>query len=62
MTAPSASRTLRPWLVVVLLCSGFAPALPQRDLDFDRMRRQQAETDQRWKAASAGYMQMQKIT
>lgn len=30
--------------------------------DFDRMRRQQAETDRVWRAASDGYMRMEKIT
>jgi dipeptidyl aminopeptidase/acylaminoacyl peptidase len=34
---------------------------PLRSPDFDRMRRQQAETDRVWRTASAGTMQMEKI-
>jgi dipeptidyl aminopeptidase/acylaminoacyl peptidase len=34
----------------------------QRQPDFDRMLQQQAETDKTWRAASAGFMQMEKIT
>ncbi|HEY7291396.1 MAG TPA: hypothetical protein VH583_16280, partial [Vicinamibacterales bacterium] len=34
----------------------------QREPDFDRMVREQAETDATWRAASNGYMQMEKIT
>jgi dipeptidyl aminopeptidase/acylaminoacyl peptidase len=30
--------------------------------DFERMRRQQAETDQTWRTASAGFMQFEKIS
>ncbi len=33
-----------------------------RGPDFDRMLRQQAETDRVWRAASAGFMQIEKIT
>jgi dipeptidyl aminopeptidase/acylaminoacyl peptidase len=36
--------------------------VPQRQPDFDRMLQQQAETDKTWRAASAGFMQMDKIT
>ena len=32
---------------------------PQRQPDFDRMLQQQAETDKTWRAASAGFMQME---
>ena len=38
--------------------SGSSPRQP----DFDRMLQQQAETDRTWRAASAGVMQMEKIT
>jgi dipeptidyl aminopeptidase/acylaminoacyl peptidase len=34
----------------------------QRQPDFDRLQQQQAETDKTWRAASAGFMQMEKIT
>ncbi len=34
----------------------------QRQPDFERMVQQQAETDKTWRAASAGFMQMEKIT
>src|SRR6476661_6721821 len=34
----------------------------QRAPDFDRMLQQQAETDKTWRAASDGFMQMDKIT
>ena len=44
---PHAVRPLRP-----------APAAP----DFDRMARQQAETDKAWRAASDGHMRLEKIT
>ena len=33
-----------------------------RPPDFDRMLQQQTETDKAWRAASAGFMQMEKIT
>jgi dipeptidyl aminopeptidase/acylaminoacyl peptidase len=35
---------------------------PFREPDFERQVQQQAETDQTWRSASAGYMQMEKIT
>src|SRR5450631_812063 len=34
----------------------------QRPPDFDRQLKEQAETDKTWRAASAGFMQMDKIT
>src|SRR5438034_8160753 len=37
-------------------------ASDDRGRDFDRDVREQAETDAKWRAASDGYMQMQKIT
>jgi dipeptidyl aminopeptidase/acylaminoacyl peptidase len=36
--------------------------IQQRQPDFDRMLQQQVETDKTWRAASAGFMQMEKIT
>ena len=35
---------------------------PTRQPDFDRMLQQQAETDQTWRTASAGFMQIEKIS
>jgi dipeptidyl aminopeptidase/acylaminoacyl peptidase len=59
----------RPWFataVVLYLCLRLAtPAAQQIQLrtppDFGRMVRQQAETDQNWRSASAGFMQFEKI-
>jgi dipeptidyl aminopeptidase/acylaminoacyl peptidase len=36
--------------------------VPQRPPDFDRLLQQQVETDRTWRAASDGFMQMEKIT
>jgi len=38
------------------------PEGPFQATDFDRMQRQQGDTDKTWRAASAGFMQMEKIT
>jgi dipeptidyl aminopeptidase/acylaminoacyl peptidase len=38
------------------------PATRPRPPDFDLLRRQQSETDRVWRAASAGYMDIEKIT
>src|SRR5947208_5999541 len=38
------------------------PQFQQREPDFDRMLQQQAETDRAWRAASDGFMQLDKIT
>src|SRR6195256_4257429 len=38
------------------------PQFQQRQPDFDRMLQQQADTDKAWRAASDGFMQMEKIT
>lgn len=40
----------------------FSRTLQQRETDFSGTLKQQADTDERWKAASAGHMQMNKIT
>src|SRR5256714_4766690 len=37
------------------------PDGPFRPADFDRMQQQQADTDKTWRAASAGFMQFDKI-
>ncbi len=49
---------------LVLALALLAPALPAQapSPDFDRMLRQQAATDAAFQAASAGFMQMEKIT
>jgi dipeptidyl aminopeptidase/acylaminoacyl peptidase len=46
-------------LVFLLALAG---QLQQRPPDFDRQLQQQAETDKTWRAASDGFMQMDKIT
>src|SRR5215212_9104368 len=56
-------------LVLVLTLSigsvalrGQNPPNGPREPDFDRQLQQQAETDETWRAASAGFFQMEKIT
>jgi dipeptidyl aminopeptidase/acylaminoacyl peptidase len=61
MTAPIGRST------ALVLCLALASAslrgqLQQRTPDFDRMLQQQADTDRTWRAASDGFMQMDKIT
>ncbi len=46
---------------LVALPSAQAPT-PNRPPDFERMLRQQTETDETWRAASAGHMQFEKTT
>src|SRR4026208_526736 len=41
---------------------GQSPQGAPREPNFERQLQQQAETDQTWRAASAGFMQMEKIT
>ena len=55
---------LRAALIVLTLFFLTAPLRGQfgRAPDFDRMAQDQAETDRRWREASAGRMQMEKIT
>src|SRR5215471_10559993 len=62
-----ASRTLYfPFAIALALAS--ATSIPvrgqfqQREPDFDRMVKEQAETDATWRSASDGFMQMEKIT
>jgi dipeptidyl aminopeptidase/acylaminoacyl peptidase len=51
-------------VALVALFTGVLPAQTPapRTPDFDRMLQQQAATDAAWQAASAGFMQMEKIT
>ena len=55
------ARTL---LVLVLLLPVAISAQPPftRQPDFDRMQRDQAETDRKWQQAAAGHMRVEKIT
>ena len=46
----------------VLFLLAFVAQFQQRPPDFDRQLQQQAETDKTWRAASDGFMQMDKIT
>src|SRR3954462_3859714 len=50
-----------PAVLAALLFSLLAP-FQQRPPDFDRQLQQQTDTDKTWRAASDGYMQMEKIT
>ena len=65
MTAPL-FKTRAAWVTLALtiaatpLVSG--QLQPPRVPDFDRMLKEQAATDEAWRAASVGYMQMDKIT
>src|SRR5688572_29957297 len=57
------SRALRASALVVLLVTALpAASQPLRTADFDRMLRDQAQTDRRWREASVGFMQMEKIS
>jgi dipeptidyl aminopeptidase/acylaminoacyl peptidase len=71
MTAPSACGRARALSVVAALCLAFSSLLAQPQIppaqitkgsEFERMARQQAETDSAWRTASDGRMQMDKIT
>src|SRR5690349_9970318 len=57
IAALAASLSLAP-----LGIRGQESASSPRPPDFERMLQQQAETDQTWQAASAGYMQIEKIS
>ncbi len=62
MSAPAAARASRVSVgLVFLLVATSAASLRPRRVEADRTF-QQAETDERWKAASAGHMRMEKIT
>ena len=58
------ASAVRAAVVAFALALALKPALVrgQREPDFDRMLQQQAETDKTWRAASDGFMQMDKIT
>ena len=70
MTAHLATGRARALTVIAALCLLFSSlpahtqsgAQPLRRPDFDRMARQQAETDKAWRAASEGRMRLEKIT
>ena len=47
---------------LVALLAALAAQFQQRPPDFDRQVQQQADTDKTWRAASDGFMQMEKIT
>jgi dipeptidyl aminopeptidase/acylaminoacyl peptidase len=68
MRVPFITGRIRTPLVILSCCLSLPLALstaavqsPQPP-DFDRQGRQQAETDKAWRAASQGYMTMEKIT
>src|SRR5947209_19545289 len=48
--------------VSIVLLVALVAQFQQRPPDFDRQLQQQAETDKTWRAASDGFMQMEKIT
>src|SRR5579864_3011363 len=48
--------------VLVFASASLHGQFQQRMPDFDRMLQQQADTDKTWRAASDGFMQMDKIT
>jgi dipeptidyl aminopeptidase/acylaminoacyl peptidase len=49
-------------LVLLLVTALPAASQPARTADFDRMLREQAQTDRRWREASAGFMRMEKLS
>src|ERR1043166_8476254 len=68
MRLPLPMGRLRKSLLMLSIClslqiarSTSAVQAPQTP-DFDRLSRQQAETDKTWRKASQGYMMMEKIT
>jgi dipeptidyl aminopeptidase/acylaminoacyl peptidase len=48
-------------LAAVIAVAALASAVRGQSPDFDRLRRQQARTDELWREASVGYMRMEKI-
>lgn len=63
MTAPALARRCAALAAAVGLGLASVPLGGQeRAPDFARMQRQQADTDKTWRAASHGFMQMEKIT
>jgi dipeptidyl aminopeptidase/acylaminoacyl peptidase len=61
-SAPLRSQTPASPPPQTVRAPGQAAAFPSRVPDFDKMVREQAETDAAWRAASDGRMQMEKIT
>jgi dipeptidyl aminopeptidase/acylaminoacyl peptidase len=62
-TARKRSRAVRAAALVVLLVTALpAASQPLRTADFDRLLREQAQTDRRWREASVGFMRMEKIS
>src|SRR5712664_1006138 len=51
-----------PAVLVIAFLAAFLGQFQQRPPDFDRQVQQQADTDKTWRAASDGFMQMEKIT
>ncbi len=58
----SAVRPVQAWAAAVCVAAFASLAVRGESPDFDRLVRQQARTDQAWRAASDGYMRMEKIT
>ena len=48
--------------LATITSAGARAQFQQREPDFDRMVKEQAETDASWRTASAGFMQMEKIS
>jgi dipeptidyl aminopeptidase/acylaminoacyl peptidase len=61
MIAPS-GRISASIVALALAVVPARAALGQREPDFERLAREQQETDKAWRDASAGFMQMDKIT
>ena len=64
MRAPAVKATSPVSLVLLTLVLAAVPlrgSNQQREPNFDRMLQQQAETDKTWRAASDGFMQLDKI-
>jgi dipeptidyl aminopeptidase/acylaminoacyl peptidase len=61
-TARSAALVLALATALVSASTSLQGQFQQRTPDFDRMLQQQADTDRTWRAASEGFMQMDKIT
>src|SRR5437879_4423449 len=49
-------------IALILAPAALRGQFQQREPDFDRVLQQQAETDKTWRAASEGFMQMDKIS
>ncbi len=62
-TFPARPRAVHAAALVILLVSAL-PAASQslRTADFDRLQREQAESERRWREASVGFMRMDKIS